>query len=98
MMGLAPPHVAEGRATRRRVMTSLLKSRRVWLFTSVTAQLLVMIGLLASLCGMRFWVAGFAQEEYRMTFKDRAGRPVRGVQLRVENESGSNFYHFPVTD
>jgi hypothetical protein len=47
---------------------------------------------------MIVWDDIWGQEEYRITFTDRAGRPVQGVELRVENEAGSTFYHFPVTD
>jgi hypothetical protein len=59
--------------------------------------LLAMLGLVAS-AEKTAWVGIFQQEEYRFTFRDRHGRPFEGVQLRVENPAGTNFYHFPVTD
>jgi hypothetical protein len=44
------------------------------------------------------WDGGWPSEEYRFLFRDRDGRPVPGVQLRVENAAGTNFYFFPVVD
>jgi hypothetical protein len=31
-------------------------------------------------------------------FVHEDGTPIPGVELRVENEQGTNFYHYPVTD
>jgi hypothetical protein len=59
--------------------------------------LVVFLGL-RSRVSVLIWDGSWAQEEYRITFEDRDGKPVEGVQLRVENESGDNFFHFPVTD
>jgi hypothetical protein len=44
------------------------------------------------------WDGDWVEEEYRFTFVGRGGQPVGDVRLRVENESGTNFYHFPVCD
>ncbi len=44
------------------------------------------------------WDGGWPSEEYCFRFRDREGRPVPGVQLRVENTAGTNFYFFPVAD
>jgi hypothetical protein len=44
------------------------------------------------------WDGDWVEEEYRFTFVGRGGQPVGGVQLRVENEAGTTFYHFPVCD
>jgi hypothetical protein len=60
--------------------------------------LLVLLGLLSFSSTAMIWDGGWQQKEYRITFLDRAGKPVKGVQLRVENESASNFHHFPVAD
>ncbi|MBX7073319.1 MAG: hypothetical protein K1X71_09240 [Pirellulales bacterium] len=44
------------------------------------------------------WDGGFGQVEYQIRFVDSEGAPIPGVQLRVENEQGANFFHYPVTD
>ena len=44
------------------------------------------------------WDGGFGQVEYRMKFVGPDGLPIPGVQLRVEDEHGTNFFHYPVTD
>ena len=60
------------------------------------------IGLLVALLvigtPMMVWDGGFGQVEYRMKFVRADGSPTPGVQLRVENEQGTNFFHYPVTD
>ena len=74
----------------------LLKSRRAW---AAACLLLLVLWLVSSaVARVTAWGAVWEREEYRFTFRDRAGRPVQGVRLRVENRSGTNFYHFPVTD
>ncbi len=71
--------------------------RTVLVTTLVSVVLLGLLTLLYPHPGI-IWDGSWGPEEYRITFKGWAGRPVEGVQLRVENESGSNFYHFPVCD
>jgi hypothetical protein len=74
-----------------------LLSRRAW--AAACLLLLLVLWLVSSaVARVTAWGAVWEQEEYRFTFRDRHGRPVEGVQLRVENHSGTNFYHFPVTD
>jgi hypothetical protein len=75
-------------------MTSPLQFRTC-LALSIAATALT--GLALSTPAIR-WDGSWGQEEYRFTFRDRAGKPVEGVRLRVENEAGTNFYHFPVAD
>lgn len=58
----------------------------------------VLLLAIASLVETHVWDGGFRQAEYQLTLVDRAGKPVPGVELRVEGESGANFYHYPVTD
>lgn len=58
---------------------------------------LAILGLL-SRASMILWDGGFALAEYQITFRDADGRPVEGVQLRVEDQRGYAFYHYPVTD
>jgi hypothetical protein len=47
---------------------------------------------------MTLWDGFWDQEEYRISFVDRMWKPVEGVQLQVENEAGTVFHHFPVTE
>jgi hypothetical protein len=56
----------------------------------------VAMALLTSFPGV--WDGDWPPQEYSFTFRDGEGRPVEGVQLRVENEAGTTFYHFPVAD
>jgi hypothetical protein len=79
-------------------MASLLMSSRAWAVTLVAvAGSVLLLGVLCPTMTV-IWDGGWDQEEYRFTFKDRRGRPVEGVRLRVENAAGTNFYHFPVAD
>ena len=41
---------------------------------------------------------GFRQIEHELTFLDQTGKPIEGVELKVEDESGNEFFCFPVTD
>jgi hypothetical protein len=41
---------------------------------------------------------GYNQLEYELTFKDATGRPVEGIELKVEDQRGKDFYCYPVTD
>jgi hypothetical protein len=75
-------------------MTSPLKFRTC-LALSIAAT--AFTGLALSTRAIR-WDGSWGLEEYRFTFRDTAGKSVEGVRLRVENESGTNFYHFPVAD
>jgi hypothetical protein len=43
-------------------------------------------------------VGGFPQDAFQITFVDGPGQPVSGVKLRVENDKGDRFFHYPVTD
>jgi hypothetical protein len=36
--------------------------------------------------------------EFQLTFKDETGSPVEGVVLRVEDDEGHIYYHYPMTD
>jgi hypothetical protein len=53
---------------------------------------------LASSSTCIIWDGGFCPAEYRITFRDSGGNAVPGVELRVENGQGSEFFHYPVTD
>jgi hypothetical protein len=41
---------------------------------------------------------GYRQIEHELTFLDSNGKPVEGVELRVEDQRGNEFFCFPVTD
>ena len=41
---------------------------------------------------------GYLQIEHELTFLDPNGNPIEGVELRVEDQSGKEFFCFPVTD
>jgi hypothetical protein len=41
---------------------------------------------------------GYGQLEYELTFKDATGSPIEGVELKVEDPRGKEFFCFPVTD
>jgi hypothetical protein len=41
---------------------------------------------------------GYLQIEHELTFLDPDGKPFDGVELRVEDQSGNEFFCFPVTD
>ena len=71
-------------------------SRKAVLLSVVGVGLLV--ALLVVGTPMMVWDGGFGQVEYRVKFVRADGSPTPGVQLRVENEQGTNFFHYPVTD
>jgi len=81
----------------RRQGKDFMARRTFFRWFAICGSAMALIGLLPS-CEVTIWDGSWWQEEYRITFLDHAGRPVEGVQLRVENAAGSNFYHFPVTD
>jgi hypothetical protein len=64
-----------------------------WFFIAV-----FVLAVLLSFPGTIRWDGSWDQEEYRFTFLDRTGKPVEGVRLQVENNSGDPFYFFPVAD
>jgi hypothetical protein len=41
---------------------------------------------------------GYNTLEYELTFKDTTGRPIEGIELKVEDRRGEEFFCFPVTD
>src|SRR5262249_3065671 len=44
------------------------------------------------------WDGGYPVTEFQLTFVNPDGRPVEGVELRVENREGTNYFYYPVTD
>ncbi len=40
----------------------------------------------------------YLQIEHELTFLDPSGKPVEGVELRVEDQRGNEFFSFPITD
>jgi hypothetical protein len=58
------------------------------------------VGLLAfaSCCVCEVWDGSYRQAEYHITFQDLSGNPVEGIELRVEDREGRDYFHFPVDD
>ena len=58
------------------------------------------VGLLVfvSCCTCKVWVGHYLQAEYQITFQDPGGNPVEGIELRVEDPEGRDYFHFPVDD
>jgi hypothetical protein len=72
--------------------------RKVLTRIAILLGVVAVLGFLLPPNSAIIWDGIWEQEEYRITFTDRDGKPVKGVELRVENESGINFYHFPIAD
>lgn len=73
----------------------------VWWFLVlfvVTSALLVGLAGLSIICTTHNWDGGFEQAEYRLTFSDRAGRPLEGVELLVTDSAGNPFPAYPISD
>jgi hypothetical protein len=69
--------------------------RRYWFF--------VLIGIIVvtwCLCArsVSYWQGGFIEAEYRVTFRDDRGNPVRDVELVVLAADGQGSYCYPVSD
>ena len=63
------------------------------------SQIVVAILLLGWLCSYHLiWDGGYSDAEYQITFKDQNGKPVEGIELRVEDRQGHIYHHYPVTD
>jgi hypothetical protein len=55
--------------------------------------------VIIAICTRMFvWDGGFGQVEYQLTFIGDDGKPIEGVQLQVESQNGTNYFHYPVTD
>src|SRR5262245_7296813 len=80
----------------RSLLLRLLKSRRAWVVTGLILGGIIVLSL--SWPVTVIWDGSWDQEEYRFTFLDKQGKPVEGIELQVEDQAGSNFNHFPVTD
>jgi hypothetical protein len=80
------------RAFRRRRTNANQSSTAGWVF--------VLLGICMGLCPSTKTVydGNYAPVEFRITFIDGNGTPVKGVELRVDNRQGQNFFLYPVTD
>ena len=71
-------------------------------FPKAILTLPVLVGVLLAVVFFSFrtktWDGGFIQAEYQLAFHDEVGKPIEGVQLRVEDDRGLPRYCFPVTD
>jgi len=71
----------------------------VWKSTLFTLAVIVAVALaLVPIKSGALWVAGFPDAEYQITFVDRSGNPIEGIELRVEDLKGTQFFYYPVTD
>jgi len=65
---------------------------------------LVIVGAIAAVlacaCTTTRWAGSctYLQLEYELTFTDSLGKPIEGVELKVEDNRGKEFFCFPVTD
>jgi hypothetical protein len=55
------------------------------------------IGLISSTSKI-IWDGGFPQSEFEITFQHPDGKPLKGIELRVEDRQGRVFYRYPVSD
>jgi hypothetical protein len=53
---------------------------------------------LFSTCVRAVWHGGYGQAEIQLSFRDAKGKPVEGVELRVEDRDGRECFHYPVND
>src|SRR5947208_1820366 len=56
----------------------------------------LLLTLLCSPC--RVSDGSYPQAEFQLIFKDSGGKPLEGVELRVEDQEGRNYFHYPVSD
>jgi hypothetical protein len=77
-------------------MRELIMSR--WNKAVVAVLLLLTLAGFSFLSTYRVWDGGFPQAEYRLTFIDPAGKPIKGVVLAVTDHHGNPAYYYPVSD
>ncbi len=44
------------------------------------------------------WDGSYPQAEFELIFKDAHGVALQGIQLRVEDQEGRSYFHYPVID
>jgi hypothetical protein len=74
------------------------KTHKLALWSGSLIFLLGLIGWASSGNMIRWDGGGFGSAAFEITFVDRNGNPVEGVELRVENRDGHNFYLYPISD
>lgn len=66
------------------------------------ASILVTLGIIAFTGffghSMRIWDGGYPDTAFELTFRDASGKPLQGIELRVERDDGLNQFHRPVND
>src|SRR5262245_36890683 len=80
-----------------------MRLRTPWVSALATA--IVILGAIAALLGFASYQTtrwggsyGYLQLEHELTFHDLNGKAIEGVELTVEDQSGNQFFCFPVTD
>lgn len=71
--------------------------RKLLIVAGIAAAGLILLGLASRLSAIQ-WDGSFRHAEYQFAFKDKAGKPLSGVCLRVEDKAGRVSYDYPVTD
>jgi hypothetical protein len=66
--------------------------------TTLLIGVVIACTVLGTFCPGMYWDGGYGQDEFQLTFLDQTGKPVPGVQLRVEDRDGRNYFHYPVSD
>jgi hypothetical protein len=63
-------------------------------------KVLALVGLIGAVIPDQrmIWDGGYATAEFQMTFVDEERKPLQGIELRVEDEGGHTYFHYPVTD
>ena len=63
-------------------------------------KILAVIGLIGAVIPEQrmMWDGWNLTSEFQITFVDEKGQPIQGIELRVEDEGGRTYFHYPVTD
>ncbi len=81
---------------RTRPTTRRIGTRRFFALCVLLGIALLPITFLCSPCIVSD--GSYPQAEFRLIFKDPTGKPLEGVELRVEDPEGRNYFHYPVAD
>jgi hypothetical protein len=74
-----------------------VKMRRTKLFLIIVG-IIALLGVASYLTDLMIADGGYSQAEFQITFKDSSGNAIEGIDLRVEDQAGNNYFYYPVTD
>ena len=82
------------------VVASWLMPWKILACLRVAFLVLLAVGLLATVSCLVCEVGDgrYGQAEFQLTFLDPSGNPIEGVELRVEDQQGRTYFHYPVDD